>query len=87
MIVILHRIVKNSFSNEVEWRSKAIDFLSKVKLHFKNYPDEYKNFLKLMKQYKFGQINTSELVSQIFESLQDAGVLFEEFKTFLPERA
>lgn len=63
----------------------AISYVNKIKNHFSNQPEIYKQFLEILQTYQREQLRISEVYSQVRQLFKDAPDLLEGFKNFLPD--
>lgn len=76
--------VENKSSGEFH---HAIQYLNKIKAHYSDDPDTYKQFLEILQTYQKEQrqIQDSQVYVQVQTLFKDAQDLLSEFKDFLPE--
>lgn len=63
----------------------AISYVNKIKNHFSNQPEIYKQFLEILQTYQREQLRISEVYSQVRQLFKEAPDLLEGFKNFLPD--
>ncbi|KAI8374728.1 uncharacterized protein BYT42DRAFT_499846 [Radiomyces spectabilis] len=63
----------------------AITFVNKIKRHFSDRPDIYKQFLEILQTYQRDQNPIQEVYQQVRVLFNDADELLAEFKKFLPD--
>ncbi|KAG1810180.1 uncharacterized protein HD556DRAFT_1318620 [Suillus plorans] len=76
--------VENKSSGEF---NHAIQYLNKIKAHYSDDPDTYKQFLEILQTYQKEQrqIQDSQVYVQVQVLFKDAQELLSEFKDFLPD--
>lgn len=73
----------------VEWRTdvgfnQAIGYVNKVKNHFRETPETYKEFLTILYTYQQEKTPIQEVYIKVMNLFQPAPHLLEDFKLFLP---
>lgn len=63
----------------------ALEFLDKVKMQFHNQPQVYKQFLKIMKDFKSQEIDTPGVIQRVSTLFKGHNHLIMGFNHFLPE--
>eukprot|EP01096_Ripella_sp_DP13-Kostka_P010862 TRINITY_DN433_c0_g2_i2.p1 TRINITY_DN433_c0_g2~~TRINITY_DN433_c0_g2_i2.p1 ORF type:complete len:1109 (-),score=559.54 TRINITY_DN433_c0_g2_i2:192-3518(-) len=63
----------------------ALDFLDQVKTQFSSQPSVYRQFLKIMKDFKSQEIDTPGVINRVSELFKGHNHLIMGFNKFLPE--
>ncbi|KAJ3316874.1 Transcriptional regulatory protein sin3, partial [Gonapodya sp. JEL0774] len=76
--------MNNKMSPHLEFNN-AINYIGRVKKHFKSEPDRYLQFLQILEAHQKEQRPVQQVYKEVMVLFHDAPELFEDFKKFLPD--
>ena len=64
---------------------EAINYVSKIKKTFENYPGTYRAFLEILHKYNKGQKSVEDIYEEVSRLFENHTELIAEFSQFLPD--